>query len=294
MNRRIGIVALGLSSFLFSSGATANPINFVPGGDSSAGKLKCEIPVSSLGKLILRKGSAVISDRVITIKSGSEISEAPRTVLVGSVLRTDANLTSEPPSITGLALFLMGDYEGQIDDGATSDTIFSKGKQIEGRILGIEEDSISVKLATGQQQKIPLGAILYIRSPRVFVFKIALKSKDPLQKDVAFQAESADVSFRPTAQARTLSGSVIPQSEKKEEDDGFGGMSGMGGMTSRGSGFGGMNSIGAPTSIAPPGMKSAVPDSRDNYFDAEERQRFGTVKTKWGKQQLTVPPGYLE
>ena len=287
----------GLSLFLalLSIGPSgANPISFAPNGDNNAGKLKCDVPVSSLGKLPLRNGIASISGRVISIKAGSEFSETPRTVLVGSVLRSEANL-GDTPTVSGLALFLMGDYEGQIDDGSTPDLIFCKEKHMEGRILGIEDETISVKLTTGQEQKIPLNAILYIRSPRVFVFKIGLKSKQALQKDTVFQAESGDVSFRPTAQARTLSGSIIPASEKKE-DDGFG-MSSGGGMMNPAAGFSRVNNFNSTSldsnSVIPPGMKSAVPDQRNDSFDnGESADRFATVKTKYGKTKITVPPGF--
>lgn len=297
MNLSIRLASLGICLSYFGTAALASPVSFAPNGDNNAGKLKCDVPLSSLGKLPLRNGSANISGRVISIKAGSEFGETPHTVLVGSVLRSEANVTSEPPTVTGLALFLMGDYEGQIDDGTTPDLIFCKEKHIEGRILGIEEDSISLKLANGQNQRIPLNAVLYMRSPRVFVFKIGLKSKQALQKDTEFQAESTEVSFRPTAQARTLSGSIIPQSDKKNEDDIFGGMSTTGGgMMGPGTGLSRMNSISPGLesgSVIPPGMKSAVPDQRNDSFDnGEDSERFATVKTKWGKTKITTPPGF--
>ncbi len=283
-----GLVVLTLVlSLAHSVQVFANPISFAPTGDNSAGKIKCEVPVTAIGKTLLKSGTAIISDRVVTIKAASEFNETPRTILVGSVIRTEANITSEPPSVTGLALFLMGDMIGQIDDGTSGDTVFLKQneKHVEGRIIGVQDESISFQTISGQQM-IPLNSILHIRSPRVFVFKISLKAKQGLQKDTAFQAESSDVSFRPTSQGRTLSGSIIPPSERKQDDE-FS-MSGIGGMTSKQSGVGAMNSI------APPGARSAVGDPRNDFFDTEEKERFGSVKTKWGRQQITVPPGMFE
>lgn len=299
----------------------ANPITFTPNGDNNAGNIKCEVPVNALGGMLLKSGTANISGKVISIKAGSAYIDTPRTVLVGSVLRTEANLSSSPPTVTGLALFLMGDWADQIDDQATQDTIFRKEGHIEGRILGIENDSLSVKLQNGQQTRVPLASVLYIRSPRVYVFKIALKSKQALQKDAEFQADSTEASFRPTSTARTLSGSIIPQSEKKTDDGmgmmspiGVGGMSGggvngLGGLPTGPSGLGGNNVVGGMGALG--GMnqmggmgnsgmnnsrlKTAVPNQNDNSFDdAEDSARFSTIKTKWGTQKLTLPPGILE
>lgn len=286
---RNGLVAVAITvATLGTVQVRANPISFAPTGDNSAGKIKCEVPVTAIGKTLLKSGSAAISDRVVTIKAASDFNETPRTVLVGSVIRTEANITSEPPSVTGLALFLMGDMIGQIDDGTSGDTVFLKlnEKHVEGRIIGVQDESISFQTTAGQQM-IPLNSILHIRSPRVFVFKISLKTKQGLQKDTAFQAESSDVSFRPTSQGRTLSGSIIPASERKQDDE-FG-MSGIGGMTSKQSGIGAMNSI-----VPPNARNTAVGDPRNDYFDTEEKERFGTVKTKWGRQELTVPAGMFE
>ncbi len=305
-------LALSLSIQIEGS---ARAISFSPNGDNNAGSLKCEVPVKSMGNLPLRNGVANISGRVITVKAASEGFESPHTVLAGSVLRSEANLASEPPSVTGLALFLMGDFADYIDDGKTPDLIFCKDKkQVAGRILGIEGESISVKDASGQSVRLPLGAILYIRSPRVFVFKIVLKGKQAIEKDEAFQAEAVETSFRPTSTQRTLSGSVIPQNQKKDDDllgpispilpgqaaenfqsqypsmgtspPGLSGANMMGGM-------GAFNSMGGMGRGA--GMQTAVPDSRDNSFDGyESADRFRTVKGKWGTQKITVPPGMLD
>lgn len=297
------------------SAASANPISFVPNGDNNAGVVKCEVPVSSLGSVSLKNGLANISGRVISIKSSSDLSESPRTVLVGSVLRAETNLTSEPPSIAGLALFLMGDWSGLIDDGKAQDTIFRKDGHIVGRILGMEGDNISIGLAGGKQQSVPISTVLYIRSPRVFVFKLALKSKQPLQKDSEFQAEAVSASFRPTETARTLSGSVIPQSQKPDDlgigpapftpfpgtANGPANVNGMGALNAPGAlpGLGGFNAMGAMGGISSPsalsGMHTAVPNQKDNSFDGgAEAEKFSTVQTRWGKQKLTLPPGILD
>mgnify|MGYP003387326638 FL=1 len=107
----------------------ANPISFTPNGISNGGSVKCEVKVPTLGQLPVKNGSAAINGRVITFKAGSDFTEEPRTVLIGSVLRSEANLSSSPPSITGLALFLMGDWIEQIDDPSTADIIFRSAGQ---------------------------------------------------------------------------------------------------------------------------------------------------------------------
>ncbi|MBX9687022.1 MAG: hypothetical protein K2X27_09985 [Candidatus Obscuribacterales bacterium] len=296
------LIALLSAAFFSTSAALAGPISFVPNGDNNCGSVKCDVPLLSLGSMPLRTGSASISGRVITIKSASELSETPRTVLVGSVLRSELNLSSEPANVSGLALFLMGDWASDLDDGASKDTIFRKEGHLEGRILGIENDSISVKLANGSQQRVALNSILYIRSPRVFVFKINVRSKQALHKDTEFQAEAMESTFRPTETARTLSGSVIPQSEKKDDLLGPGGMPNMQSIFGKdagglgGGGLQGLNSFGAANPMSSfGGMNPNLPNGKNDSFDnGESAAQFSTVNTRWGKQKLTLPPGMLE
>ncbi len=292
VNSKCKAIALVAACTFSILAAQASPITFSPGGDNSTGSLKCEVSIDSLGNLALKSGSASISGRVITIKAASAYIDSPRTVLIGSVLKTEANLTSDPPNITGLALFLMGDWQNQIDDGITKDMIFRKDGHLDCRILGIENDSLSVNI-NGIPQRIPLDSVLYIRSPRVFIFKIVLGRQQPLQKDTVIQAESTNSSFRPTATARTLSGSVIPPGDKK--DDGLGGLmskrggedesTGIGGTSSM-PGLPGLNTLNRPSSA----VHNQWDDSQDDWADAN---RFYTVHTRWGDQKLTLPPGIL-
>ncbi|MBX9571684.1 MAG: hypothetical protein K2X77_22520 [Candidatus Obscuribacterales bacterium] len=199
--------------------SVAGPISFTPNGISNCGAIKGEVNVKALGSLSVRSGVATINGRVITLKACSEFTETPQTVLVGSILRSEANPTSSPPSVTGLALFLLGDWIEQIDDPSNPDLIFRSNGQLQGRIIGIENDSIALRRADGKQESVPLNSILYLRSPRVFVFKIDLRTKDALEKDSAFQALAHDASFRPTAAARSMSGSVIPEKAAQEQQN---------------------------------------------------------------------------
>ena len=303
--KTLAFVAAATFSALPSQAAT--PIVFTPSGDTNTGNLKCDVPIGSLGSMLLKSGSANISGRVVTIKAGSAYIDAPRTVLIGSVLRTEANLSSDPPNVTGLALFLMGDWKDQFDDGNTKDMIFRKEGHIDGRILGLEDDVLSVNV-NGIPQNIPLSSILYIRSPRVFVFKISLKTRQPLPKDAVIQADAGEVSFRPTSTARTLSGSVIQPSDRKENAmtslmGGLapGGGGGLAGMTGGVPGLGGGNVMGGMGGVPGPGMntmnrpQSAVPNPQDDSLDdGEEAARFSQVKTKYGTEKLSLPPGILD
>ncbi len=299
----LALIAAATLSALPAQAAT--PIVFTPSGDSNTGNLKCEVPVGSLGSMLLKSGSANISGRVVTVKAGSAYIDTPRTVLIGSILRTEANLTSDPPNVTGLALFLMGDWKDQFDDGNTKDMIFGKDGHIDGRILGLEDDVLSVNV-NGIPQRIPISSILYIRSPRVFVFKISLKSQQPLKKDTVIQADAGEVSFRPTSTARTLSGSVIQPSDRKENEmtslmGGHGGPGGgLAGMTGV-PGLGGGNVMGGMGGVPGPGMntmnrpQSAVPNPQDDSLDdGEEAARFSRIQTKYGSEKMSLPPGILD
>jgi hypothetical protein len=100
-----------------------------------------------------------------------------------------------------------------------------------------------------------------------------------------------------------MSGSVIPDSAKNTDEFGLGPSNGpainnaplgLGGANTFGGnpGFGGMNNLN-PGSLS--GAKTAVPNQNDNSFDdGDDSNRFGTVRTKWGQQKLTVPAGILD
>ena len=292
------MIFLGTPLLLSTLTAQASPIIFTPNGDSNAGSLKCEVPLSSLGNLSLKNGSASISGKVITIKATSAYIDAPRTVLAGSVLRTEANLTSDPPHIAGLALFLLGDWQNQIDDGSNKDMIFCKDSHLEGRILGIENDMLSVNV-NGIPQRIPLESVLFIRSPRVYVFKIALKSRQPLQKDAVIQAESQTSLFRPTVTARTLSGSVIPAGDRKDDLEPMSLRSSSRNLPPGMPGLGAENVMGGAGNLSPMNTlknpDAAVPNQWDNSFDdGEDSRRFSTIHTRFGDQKMTLPPGLLD
>lgn len=244
--------------------ANAGPVSFTPNGISNCGAIKGEVNVKALGSLAVKGGVATINGRVITLKACSEYTETPQTVLIGSVLRSEANPTSSPPSVTGLALFLLGDWIEQIDDPTNHDVIFRSNGQVQGRIIGIENDSIALRRADGKQELVPLNSVLYLRSPRVFVFKIDLRTKEALEKDSAFQAIAHDASFRPTAAARSMSGSVIPEKQAQEQQN-----SALGNLS---------------------GAKTASPMSVfEDEADSGSQPSFGLPTKKPPK--MTLPPG---
>lgn len=243
-------------------GSIAGPISFTPNGISNCGAIKGEVNVKSLGNLPIKNGVATINGRVITLKAASDYTDSPQTVLVGSVLRSEANPTSSPPSVTGLALFLLGDWVEQIDDPTNPDIIFRSNGQLQGRIIGIENDCIALRRADGKQEAVPLNSILYLRSPRVFVFKIDLRTTQALEKDSAFQAISHDASFRPTAAARSMSGSIIPEKAAQQQQN-----SALGNLS---------------------GAKTATPMSIfEDEADSGFQPSFGLPK----KNKMMLPPG---
>lgn len=260
------LLSIGVIAATTLPALAASVVNFTPNGNSNCGTIKCDVNVSALGTVPIKGGSASINGRVITIRAASEYVESPQTVLIGSVLRSESNLTSSPQTLTGLALFLLGDWVEQIDDPTNPDVIFRSTGQVQGRIIGIENDAIAVRRADGQQEKIPINSILYLRSPRVFVFKLDLRSKKPLEKDTVFQAEVVDSSFRPTAAARTMSGSVIPEHQNSQQNNN----SALGGLS---------------------GAKTASPS---NLFDEDEgpsMQPSFTPPSKKAAPKMMLPPG---
>ncbi|MBY0359233.1 MAG: hypothetical protein K2W82_14625 [Candidatus Obscuribacterales bacterium] len=189
--------------------ANASPASFTPAGNSHNGTIKCEAPLSAVGPLPLRKGSVTVNGKVITVKDSNEFGDAPRVILAGSVLRSEANLGSVPCHLTGLVCFFLGDRLEKIDDPEAVDVIFRNEGQIQGKILGIEGDEIIIVRAT-QQQRIALSSVLYIRSPRVFILKIDGKEGLP-NKDGSHQFNAESASLRPTAAPRSVSlSSVVP------------------------------------------------------------------------------------
>lgn len=205
--------------------ATASPASFTPGSGSDNGYIKCTVPLSAIGGLPLKNGSAIINGRVITIKGAPEYSDEPETMLAGSVLRAEANTNATPCYLTGLVCFLMGSSLPLIDDNATPDMVFRNDGHIQGRILGVENNDIILAIA-GKQERIDLSSVLYIRSPRVFVLKINTKGNQKLDKDSPFLVDAESASLRPTSSPRSVSlGSIIPQ-KKPEESIDLGNLSG--------------------------------------------------------------------
>lgn len=200
--------------------AQAAPLSFTPGGESDNGLIRCELPLNAIGALPLKNGSTSINGKVITVRAASELTDTPAVILAGSVLRTEASTATVPGYLTVLACFLMGDYLSLIDDAGTPDAVFRKEGQIQGRILGLENDCLVVAVPGRQKEKISLSSILYIRSPRVFVVKLKLKNNRAIEKDTAFQTDAEPFFFRPTATPRSVSlSSVIPPKKNADGTD---------------------------------------------------------------------------
>jgi hypothetical protein len=197
--------------------ALAGEVNFVPTGDSNAGVLKGEAPITMLGTIPLRNGTVILNDKVAVVKAAGDFSDTPRSVLAGSVLRTEANHADS--TLTGIVVFLMGEWIRQIDDFSTPDVIFRNDGQIRGRIIGRDGDNLVLQSADGGKREIPLATMLYIRSPRVFVFNIKTKGAVAMEKDTPFNGSVLHATFRPTGSPRAISlSSVVP---RPVEDDGL-------------------------------------------------------------------------
>jgi hypothetical protein len=205
-----------LSMSLSCGNVLAGDVSFVPIGDSNAGILKGEAPISMLGTIPLRNGTVVLNDKVAVVKAAGDFSDTARTVLAGSVLRTEANHSDQ--TLTGIVVFLMGEWIRQIDDFSTPDVIFRNDGQIRGRIIGRDGDNLVLQSANGTKREIPLATMLYIRSPRVFVFNLKTKGATAMEKDTPFNGTVLHATFRPTGSPRAISlSSVVPH---PVEDDG--------------------------------------------------------------------------
>ncbi|MBY0547140.1 MAG: hypothetical protein K2W95_07590 [Candidatus Obscuribacterales bacterium] len=216
----IGIAALIAGLFLASPPwSSAGEVSFVPSGDSNAGTLRGDAPLPLLGGLPLRNGTVVINDKVVSIKCApDEFSETPRTVLAGSVLRTESTVNGANSSMTGLVVFLMGEWMQHLDDPNAPDVLFRNEGQVRGKIIGRDGDNVIVQTAEGAEKRVALSTVLYIRSPRVFVFTIQAKNKGPVEKDTPFNAVSVSSTFRPTSTPRSVSlSSVVPRKPGEEE-----------------------------------------------------------------------------
>lgn len=215
------LVAATIGLSLFSQWCCfAGEVSFTPIGDANAGTLKGEAPLPLLGGLPLRHGTVVINDKVVSIKCApEEFSETPRTVLAGSVLRAESTSSGPNSSMTGLAVFLMGEWMQHLDDSNVPDVLFRNEGQVRGRIIGRDGDNVIVQTAEGTERKVPLSTVLYIRSPRVFVFTIQAKNKGAVEKDTPFSAVSVSSTFRPTSTPRSVSlSSVVPKKPGEEGD----------------------------------------------------------------------------
>ncbi len=219
--RFLAAATLLLSNCSFCS---ASELSFVPNGDSNAGVVKGEVPLSFLGAVPLRGGSVVLNDKVVSVKAIPEYGDSLRTVLAGSVLRAEATTSGANTSITGIVIFLMGEWMRHIDDESQVDVIFKSDGQIRGRIIGREGDALVVQLADGTRRQVPLATMLYLRSPRVFVFTMKGSGKSTMDKDSGLIADISSANFRTTSTPRAVSlSSVVPRPQ--EASSGNGGLS---------------------------------------------------------------------
>lgn len=215
-----GIAAVIVGLFLSAPlNCSAGEVSFVPIGDANAGTLRGDAPLALLGGLPLRNGSVVINDKVVSIKcTPEEFGETPRTVLAGSVLRAESTASGANSSMTGLVVFLMGEWIQHLDDPNAPDVLFRNEGQVRGKIIGRDGDNVIVQTADGAEKKVALSTVLYIRSPRVFVFTIQAKNKGVVEKDTPFNATSISSTLRPTSTPRSVSlSSVVPRKPGEEE-----------------------------------------------------------------------------
>jgi len=176
--------------------------------------INCRLRVDKIGALDLVDAEVVINNNSVQVRPGPTALD-PSPLLQGVVLKVDRASTASGANreMSGLVLFQSGDRIGQLNDQdfshadavppAPAEFVFSKSGSITGQITGVRSGMLTVQSA-GRSTDIGLDSIVYVRSPRAFVFTI---SGRPSADNTHTHVDS--ISFRPTANSAARDELVI-------------------------------------------------------------------------------------
>lgn len=198
----------------------AQLLSFTPSGDANSGSVSMEGPLPSLGAIPLKNGTLTIENGVVIVKAATDLCSVPQVMLSGKVLRAEADVSNPAqPKITGVAYFQSGYMLPQIDDPAALDVVFRNHGNMQGRIIGIANNLVKMRLANGTVQTIDLNSVIFLRAARAFVFSINTKTPKQAEQDTPFHATISSIAIKSTATPRGVASSSIVQRAPKPADE---------------------------------------------------------------------------
>ncbi len=176
----------------------AVPINFSASG-SQVTALEADVPLRSIGGLLLTKGSVSISGNTIEVNAVPDWLFDPHAVLSGVVINSEMQNKGEQTIVSGLVYFSGGDWLPNLSRGRALDVVTSvSGTAISGRIQRTTENSLEIQLIDGTRKSIPFKDIADLTSGKAFNFELP-STKLKIQPDNStYEADAATISFKPS------------------------------------------------------------------------------------------------
>lgn len=206
------------------------PLAVSAGSSRAEPSVYCRVPIQTLGSVELYGSVAIIKGNSIQIQQSYVSYGAAPPQLQGVVIRLDDPnaLGGGRKEVTGLALFTGGNLLSEFGSAGGQDIIFRNEGSVAGDVLFQDRDSLIVRKKDGQEVRIPLDAITYIRSPRAFLFTLTGRSAEAGKSSASASAGSGSgrsqvvaISFQSTY-GRSAADSSTPTSVVPEKQDPYG------------------------------------------------------------------------
>lgn len=196
-----------LFCLVWQNGAQAASLHYMP----KSGSLSCAIPVERLSGVDLPNGFAIIHGDKIVIKAPDDYYGEPSEVLAGHVFKVEIDSNASPFTVSGLAYFNSGPALSRLDPFGRSDLIFTHSGTVQGRIKDFLKDGSLVVSTLGRRSRtVDARSIIYMRSPRAFVFTVKAAGSESPDLIQPFQGRVISGELKPTgAQTIFASRSVI-------------------------------------------------------------------------------------
>ena len=185
------------------------------------GTISCVAPISNVSGVVLQDGVLVIQGVNIAVRTSVDANNT-YDVLVGKVVRSEVVPDSNNGQVTVLAVFTGGTLIRQFDDPCQEELVFRNNGALTGRIADVNDSSLSVIFKDKTINNISFASVLYVRSPRAFVFNIALCQPGSTKSGDSFKANIEGVLVKPTTAKRVVEvSSVAPKAIDSDSEFDF-------------------------------------------------------------------------
>lgn len=214
-----GIIIFLSAIAMTISPAVAGTVFFCSdGGAGGAGSVEAVLPLAKLGSLTLPRGRIMIKGNTAEVSEIPEWQFDRRRVLVGQVLDTRVSSHKAGSIISGVMFFTGGEWLGYFDNPLALETVNAGAVTVSGRIRSIADGTVTIRTLSGNEQTLPLSAVVSIHSPRAFHFSIPASLLCPSEDGDVLQASAQTALVSPTATPFRLA--VLSRQVRNDLDDG--------------------------------------------------------------------------